>query len=308
MNHKRVLVTVAVGGILSIVAGCSDLKTDLPSPVEPGIQVHPKTWIDTASADFHGNIIKDANWDMRSCQSCHGVLYNGGTSGVSCRTCHTDAAGPENCSTCHGSPTSVSPPRDLSGNTSRSARGVGAHQIHLRGSSIAGTLLCAQCHTTPGSVYEPGHINGTNRATVHFNEPLANMSTNKVGTIDYDPELPIYQPSPVYDQTALSCANTYCHGYFKNGNLTNSPTWNDTTGASSLCGSCHGDVTQPLNTVARSVPKTTAQGGTHPNVVALGLTNCVVCHGDVVDENFRIINTAKHINGKLDVLGRESDW
>jgi hypothetical protein len=62
-----------------------------------------------------------------------------------------------------------------------------------------------------------------------------------------------------------------------------------------------------LNTVARSVPKTTAQGGTHPDLTSLGIT-CNVCHGDVVDANYRIINTAKHINGKLNVLGEERTW
>ena len=362
MKNKNSILIAALLALAVGMPGCSDLKTDLPSPVASGVQAHGATWLDTSSSGFHGKVVDAANgdvheclkchglnyrggtsgiscvkchqekgatlhgkgwidqsspnfhgnavramgWDMRSCQACHGVLYEGGRVGVSCRDCHQDGAGPENCTTCHGSHGSVStpaPPRDLSKNSSRSARGVGAHQIHLAGSSIFGTMLCSECHTVPGSVYVAGHIDSTARAEVLFNNSLTKTRTNEIGTIDYDPGLPTYTPSPSYSQAALACSNTYCHGYFKNGNLAFAPTWNDTTGASWACGTCHGDVTKPLNTVARSVPKTTAQGGSHPDVVALGQTNCVVCHGDVVDANFRIINTSKHINGKLNVVG-----
>ena len=312
MIPKRVFVPATAGIVLAIFAGCADLKSDLPSPVAPGVKAHGPDWSDTTSAGFHGNAIRAANWDMKQCQVCHGSLYDGGTVDVSCRKCHTGAGGPENCSTCHGSPTSVAPPRDLSNNTSRSARGVGAHQVHLNGSSISGTMLCSQCHTTPGSVYAPGHIDSTHRAKVLFNSPLANTVTNEPFTIDYNPEQPLYTPSPSYNPSTLQCSNVYCHGYFKNGNQTFSPTfvptWNDTTGVSGACGTCHGDVTVPLDTLGtRYVPRTTSHGGTHPEIVNLRI-RCVVCHGDVVDANFHIINPSKHINGKLNVFGEERDF
>jgi predicted CxxxxCH...CXXCH cytochrome family protein len=365
MKLERILTALAIGS-LAFIAGCSDLKTDLPSPVAPGVQVHQKDWVDTTSANFHGkvvdaahgnvteclnchgsnyqggnsgvscvkchqnegaslhgkgwidpaspnfhgNAIRSASWDMRPCQSCHGALYDGGKVGVSCRECHTGAAGPENCSTCHGSPTSVAPPSDLNGNMSRSAPGVGAHQIHLRGSSLSGTLLCTQCHTTPGGVYDPGHISGTNRASVHFNEALANTVTNEPGTQDYDAQLPTYHPSTSYDGNTLKCSNAYCHGNFKNGNQSVSPTWNDTTGTQAACGTCHGDVNQS-DPLLRAMPKSTAQGGTHPDLSSVRVA-CAVCHGDVVagteNELARIINPAKHVNGKLNVFGEERDY
>ncbi len=48
-------------------------------------------------------------------------------------TCHTKPAGPENCTTCHGS-TNAAPPKDLSNNTSNDrTRQSGAHQVHLVG-------------------------------------------------------------------------------------------------------------------------------------------------------------------------------
>ncbi len=363
MKKNQILVAIVLTAAIGIL-GCSDLKTDLPSPVAPGVQVHRPEWIDTSSAgfhgkvvdaahgnvqeclkchgldyrggfsgiscvkchqdkaaslhgrgwvdptsaNFHGNTIRATNWDMRPCQSCHGLLYDGGRVGVSCRQCHTDGAGPENCATCHGSVNNSAPPRDLNKQTSRSARGVGAHQIHLVGGSIATSMLCSTCHTTPAAVYVAGHIDTTPGAEVQLGSLLANTMTNKPGTIDYDPELPVYTPSPSYDQSTLKCSNTYCHGYFKNGNLTFAPTWNDTTGASGACGTCHGNVSAPLDTLGtRYLPKTTAQGGTHPSVAGLGV-RCNVCHADVVDANFHIINPAKHINGKLNVLGRESEW
>lgn len=366
MSYKQKAITATAGVVLAIFAGCADLKNDLPSPVAPGVKAHGTDWLDTTSANFHGkvvnaahgdvsgclkchglnyqggtsgvscvkchhdegatlhgrgwldpsspnfhgNAIRAANWDMRPCQACHGALYDGGKVGVSCRDCHTGGAGPENCSTCHGSPTSNAPPPDLNGNTSRSARGVGAHQIHLNGSSLSHSMFCSECHITPGSVYEPGHIDSTNRARVPLHGQLVNTVTNESSTFFYDPNRPAFVPAPSYDQTTLKCSNTYCHGYFKNGNLNNAPTWNDTTGASGACGTCHGDLTIPLDTLGlRYLPKTVSRGGTHPDLSpGLSFGGCYPCHSDVVDHNFRIINPSKHINGKLSFLGQEYDF
>lgn len=364
MRNKNSILALPLVALALAISGCSDLKHDLPSPVAPGVQVHRPSWVDTSSASFHGKIIRAANgdaqeclkchglnyqggtsgvscvtchqtagaslhgrgwidplaqnfhgntiraatWDMRSCQTCHGPLYDGGKVGVSCRDCHRGGAGPENCATCHGSSNNAAPPRDLGKNTSRSARGVGAHQIHFVGSSIATSMLCSECHATPTAVYVAGHIDSTSGAEVRLSSLLANTVTNKLGTIDYDSELPTYTPSPSHSQAALTCSNTYCHGYFKNGNLTFAPTWNDTTGTQGSCGTCHGNTAAPLDTLGtRYLPKTASQGGTHPAVAGLGI-RCNVCHAEVVDANFRIINTAKHINGKLNVLGTEREW
>src|SRR5512142_33794 len=104
--------------------GCAKLQDTPPEAVAPGIGVHPAGWSDPASPDFHGTYIATKNsWDMRPCQSCHGSNYAGGSVGVSCLTCHTKTNGPENCTTCHGS-TNPAPPKDLSGNTVTTARGV----------------------------------------------------------------------------------------------------------------------------------------------------------------------------------------
>jgi hypothetical protein len=53
----------------------------------------------------------------------------------------------------------------------------------------------------------------------------------------------------------------------------------------------------------RALPKTSAEGGTHPNNL-----NCSGCHGDVVNASLSFVNAGKHINGKLNVFGTERDF
>jgi predicted CxxxxCH...CXXCH cytochrome family protein len=266
----------------------------------PGIGAHQSGYLDPASKGFHGKFIRNNSWDMIGCQSCHGPKYAGKVAVPDypipgCLDCHTYFGGPENCSTCHGSATSIAPPRDLDGNTSNTARGVGAHQNHL-GISVNGkALTCTDCHIVPGGVYSPGHLDSDNRAEVIISSAIAYITTNDDSSafnyFDIDPNQILYIPNPAYNLSDLTCSNTYCHGYFKNGNPDNKPVWNDPT--TSACGSCHGDGTNPL-------PKTQSQGGSHPNVL-----NCSVCHGGVVDANLKIINPSKHIDGLLNLFGSD---
>jgi len=241
-------------------SGCAKLQDDLPQPVNPGVQVHPPSWMDTASANFHGTALKTgssnvqsclvchgqdynggtsnvscitchraaganihgrgwedpasprfhgkviaaANWDMRPCQPCHGTRYTGGSTPVSCTTCHNQPGGPENCATCHGS-ANPAPPRDLRGNTARSARGVGAHQVHVVGTSLSAPMFCHQCHTVPGATYDPTHIDQTPNAEVVMIE-LARTKTNEPSTTTYSPTLPLFETEPgIRCQYALVC-------------------------------------------------------------------------------------------------------
>lgn len=281
-RHFLPILAAAVALALFGLAGCAELKTDLPAPVSPGVNVHPEGVTEPSSPDWHGNAIRANNWDLRECQKCHGVDYAGGTAGTSCNDCHTAPGGPENCSTCHGT-TNPAPPRDLKGNTSRTAVGVGAHQAHV---AYAGGL-CVGCHVTPGeNLFGYPHMNdGTTAAEVVFGG-LAYKRTNVPGGQYYTSSVPTVTPNPVWNGTR--CSNVYCHGAFKNGNRANSPTWADTTNASDFCGTCHG--APPV--------------GTHP------LNNaCSTCHTGVVNTAGQIIDRTKHINGKLNVFGEEySTW
>lgn len=277
------------------VAGCSELEPNIDQP--PSINTHNQGILDQSSTDFHGNLVRQNNWEMSVCKQCHGIDYDGGLVKSSCLNCHNNPAGPENCSTCHGSETSNAPPRDLNGNTSVTDRGVGAHQVHLEGNSKGKTLSCAECHIVPASVYVAGHIDSDSPAEVLMNNYLANLSTNGPSTSEYDPTLPLFVPNPVYNSSDQSCSNAYCHGYFKNGNLNNAPVW--TNPASSACGTCHGDPTKPT-LQEQALPKIDSEGGTHPNSLS-----CSECHGGVVDANLKFINFSKHIDGRLNLFGND---
>ena len=269
------------GGITGV--GCNTTNC------HPSIGVHLAGIVDTTSQNFHGYYIRDhQQWDMRECKSCHGENYAGGMVSPSCLSCHSYLNGPENCTTCHGSMTSNAPPKDLNGNYSSSDRGVGAHQSHLKGGSLGKFLTCTECHNVPGSVYVQGHIDGDNRAEVLMNEQRANLVTNDPSTNNYDPNQQTYHPNPTYSLAELTCSNSYCHGYFKNGNLDNKPIWNNPSTAA--CGTCHGSLTNPL------------PGGSHPSI---GSLTCSACHGGVVNANNQIINPSKHIDGLLNLLGKD---
>ncbi|HXX64012.1 MAG TPA: CxxxxCH/CxxCH domain-containing protein [Bacteroidota bacterium] len=118
-------ICVAILGAL-LFASCSELKTNLPAPVAPGIQVHPAVWGTTpADPGFHGRALSQTQpaWNDANCRVCHGGNYAGGTSGISCFKCHpayphaVTFAGPAghqgylmttlfqlpSCQTCHGS-------------------------------------------------------------------------------------------------------------------------------------------------------------------------------------------------------------
>jgi predicted CxxxxCH...CXXCH cytochrome family protein len=166
-------------------------------------------------------------------------------------------------------------------------------------------MLCNECHVVPGPTYAAGHIDGTPGAEVVMNNELARTVTNKPGTPNHTPSLPLFTPNPVYNPTTFTCASSYCHGNFKNGNTNFAPVWNDPGGSQMACGTCHGDVTRPTQ-LLRALPKTSAEGGSHP-AIPQGWT-CANCHGTVVNANTQIINPAKHINGKLNIGDAEIEF
>jgi predicted CxxxxCH...CXXCH cytochrome family protein len=283
LHMKRLYQILIIATIVLTVLfiSCSELKNDLPTATVAGSQIHGQGWIDSASANFHGLAIQSTGWSMTSCQKCHGTDYRGGSSRTSCLTCHTKSGGPENCTVCHGS-TNAAPPKDLAGNTSVSSGRVGAHQSHLIGSdTLAAAVACNECHIVPASLSSVGHIDLTAGAEVNFNGTVVTSSLASLAGSG----LPVYAP------TILQCANTYCHGYFPNGNK-QSVAWKDVSGQARACGSCHGDVTKS-SIADKALPKT-APGGTHPND-----NRCYNCHTSVIGTNYKL-NVSKHLNGRID--------
>lgn len=301
MNSYTILPKTFACWITLILCGCADLKQNLPAPTSTDIRVHENGWIDPANSNFHGKAIQKSGWDMSLCKSCHGLKYDGGKVNVSCLTCHTKSAGPENCTTCHGG-VNAAPPNDISGNTAQNARGVGAHQIHLLGGKLSVPILCSDCHNVPPALSTVGHVDSPLPAEVVFNSKVSRTISNNPGTLFYSSSLPTVVPAPAYNADSVSCGNTYCHGNFKNGNPTFSPVWNNATGTQAACGTCHGDVNKPT-LAERALPKIAALGGTHPNVLF-----CSLCHTEVVDSDLNIIDKSRHISGKLNLFGREIDF
>ncbi len=54
------------------------------------ISTHPEGWNNAQSSNFHGKMVLESYTNADNCQSCHGVDYKGGSSGVSCYVegCH----------------------------------------------------------------------------------------------------------------------------------------------------------------------------------------------------------------------------
>jgi predicted CxxxxCH...CXXCH cytochrome family protein len=276
-DMKKILLLISAFICFSFI-GCSDLK-DEKAPTQTTVGIHADGFANPVSVNFHGYDIKARNWDIRICRQCHGTTYTGGSAGVSCATanCHNKPQGPENCTTCHGSSVNAAPPKDLGGDSSPLKQTIGLHQIHVVGGSVGGPVPCSSCHKVPVSIFDAGHFDATPRAEVVFD------STAHVVTSNYS-----------YANNG-TCNNTYCHGNFRNGKMTSSVSWMDTTKAAVACGTCHGDVTKT------TLEEKAFPGGTHETIASLtqkGL-KCFNCHSAVIDQNMKIINPSLHINGVI---------
>lgn len=281
-----------------IAAGCSEIKKDLPVQATSESVVHGPGFAQFGHPNFHGNYLKKNNWDLHQCQQCH-VGYNAAGTGVSCKTCHTQQAGPEACNTCHGdfmSPNTIAPPEDTNDSTSTALRGVGAHSSHLYTNTIGKTVACSECHVVPTTVFQPGHIDGK-PAEVRFGTFTTGKSVSTPAYIAGD---------------APKCSNTYCHGNFAfakdsaaaqdqyiftgsqiTGN-NSTPTWTDlfikkAATQQGKCQTCH------------DLPP---KGHLGTGVFTLASCGGSGCHFGVVDESGNIINKDLHVNGSANVRGK----
>ena len=286
----RLLIILLIFATGILFYSCSNLKDNIP--VEPKIDVHQEGFSKPSSANFHGTYIKNNNWNLQECQSCHAADFSGGTTGASCFTCHKEPGGPLACNTCHGNPndpTRIAPPNDINGDTATSAVGVGAHTNHLYNNSLTNNVACQNCHNVPQSVFSPGHLDSKLPAEV----TLSGLATANIAS------------NASFNSSNATCSNTYCHGNFAfskdsaasedqwaftsdkmvGNNVT--VTWNIVDGSQAACGSCH-DLPPKGHIGYQQIP----------------ITECVVCHQGVVDEQGNIIDNNRHINGKVNVRGK----
>jgi predicted CxxxxCH...CXXCH cytochrome family protein len=94
MKAVEITLVIVVIGLLAY-AGCTKLKEELPAANEGLVKVHEAGWSDSSSSSFHGRVLKAKDWDLTGCQPCHGSNFQGGTSGVSCYTCHVPYPHPD---------------------------------------------------------------------------------------------------------------------------------------------------------------------------------------------------------------------
>ncbi len=295
-----------------LFAGCLEVSEDLVVPPAESIKVHAPGFENPVAANFHGNIIRNNNWNWTGCQDCHGQapLFSGGISGVTCGTagCHADDRGVaksvEACNTCHGDIgarandfASFAPPRDLSRNRTTTARGVGAHQVHLLGADNSTSVACNECHVIPTGVFVGDHLTPTGAEKVVFG-PRSSFETSGA---DMTANPPAYNPNA---PGGPSCSNTYCHGHFTGGNNF-SPVWTLVGSNESSCGTCHGSVEtgNPLPAGHFSFS---------------GIENCQTCHylsteSPVAmrqsDGTYIIVEKSLHVDGAIHVFGtRRTDF
>ena len=263
---------------------CADCHADYP---------HPPTWITPGSDGSHVAYIRDQNWSMDRCKTCHGDNYRGGSSGDSCFRCHLQTGGPEACNTCHGSSAgSVSniltwaPPKDLNDNIETIAIGVGAHQNHLSDSTLTKAWVkdCNLCHPNILTFDDSRHIDDDPGITMEFNE-VATDSGRAV---------------PVWNVDEATCASVYCHGNFSFSAAISNNSWGYLSPDTSISGN---NVTIDWTLVGSGE----ADCGTCHDLPPKGhiqVVNCEACHGEVVDANLNIIDKTKHINGKYNIQGQ----
>lgn len=173
----------------------------------------------------------------------------------------------EACTGCHGSgPDDPAPPPGvwlLGGRTSTAVRGVGAHELHLKGGTLAAPVSCETCHLVPTSIGAAGHLDDDLPAEVTFSG-RANAG----------------EARSTYDARNGTCT-TYCHGATLAGGANREPRWTLLDGSQTGCNGCHG--------FPPPAP--------HPQARA-----CSACHSQVVDSENRIADRTLHANGSVEVL------
>jgi predicted CxxxxCH...CXXCH cytochrome family protein len=152
---------------------------------------------------------------------------------------------------------------------------------------------CKECHVVPSTVFAPGHL-GPSPAEVVFNGSLATLKTDSGAVV----------PTPSYNSATGKCNNTYCHGYFKNGNLTNAPTWNIVDGSQKKCGSCHGNPATGNPKPVTGPHQYYADGDVCQDCHIIGKQATAVYSGG----QWSITDKAHHINGQLSWFGTEQGF
>jgi hypothetical protein len=229
---------------------------------------HPVGWDDPLQHGPGAQLQTDGD-----CRSCHGAALDGGSSGVSCDSCHP-AGWRTDCTYCHGGAldTTGAPPEDIDNVADPLAISFPDHPTHVQ-PGIHPAYGCTQCHAKPTDVLTPGHL---------FDDVTAGY-----GELNYTGGI-----APISTYYQGTCSNVYCHG---TGLVPGEVTAGDDVG----CGDCHPG------------PNDAAEWGTmsgrHEDHLTEGIT-CSECHQSVVDAGGGIIGADLHVQGTKDVLAPSAPY
>jgi predicted CxxxxCH...CXXCH cytochrome family protein len=222
-----------------------------------------------ACGNCHGFPPPEPHSQSTDCGSCHPTIRPGTdefldpASHINGRVDVTDG---QACDSCHGSGGESAPPRDLAGNTARTAAGVGAHRDHLGTSDWHREVTCSQCHVVPVETNDPGHMDGDDIAELTFDSLNAGAQ---------------------FDRATSTCSNLYCHG--NGGGTPGTAVW--TQDLVLGCASCHDDG-------SRTGPRMSQE---HRRHVSDKKEQCSECHDQVVNAQRVIIGAGLHIDGQRQV-------
>lgn len=248
--------------------------------------VVPATWVDHKPIAGHARVAFSAfagaapAWDSATgtCSNvyCHGdarPIWTGGPAQAACGTCHRTPPPSHvqtECASCHPSSRHIDGVVDIGngsgtcsachGSVQSPVPATGAHRAHLQGGFFSQPIACSECHLVPAAVTDPGHLDSAPPAEIVFG-PIATA----------------HGATPVWDRTAATCTNVYCHG-------PSTPSWTGTARDNAYCGSCHG-----------LPPATAAHSPT------MSLTDCATCHpASVSPYGGILVGNGKHMNGVID--------
>ncbi|HTR55821.1 MAG TPA: CxxxxCH/CxxCH domain-containing protein [Kofleriaceae bacterium] len=220
----------------------------------------------------------------QDCGLCHQSMNPGDFAAgkISYPALHIDGkvevASTQPCDSCHGGGGIYSPPKDAHGNTATTAPGVGAHAQHMTTTSAwHASINCNECHLVPGSTTDETHLDGIDEV---YMDPTIQVPGSPTGTGGH-----LQIPGAVWNSTAFTCTNTYCHGGGASpltGGGTQTPLWTKVDGTQSQCTSCHGMPPPAPHPVDSDC------GKCHPTMTA--------------GNNTTITYPAKHIDGNVDVI------
>lgn len=200
------------------------------------------------------------------CGACHQDVKPGANKTFLDTTRHIDGNLDVNanqaCNACHGGANDA-PPKDTTGGTATTLRGVGAHQAHLAtGATWHRDIACSECHAVPATVSSVGHIDTPLPAELRFTGVGAGGTWNGANCTSY-----------CHGTTLKTSAGTPA------GGTATSPVWTRVDGTQKQCTSCHG-----------SPPP-----APHP-----ASTACDSCHADA-GPNQTIKTPSQHIDGTVQV-------